>query len=328
MPKNKTKRKRVKKEGVQFRGFNRGVQFLKKGVQSQGRDFPKISPQMADVLRLLTEDFETPKRIALRRKTSLRAVYKTIKKLRKIGLISQQNLGGFNNQHHPPTPPHQIRLHGQEFRIKILKKNEIYDNLRVRKNHLKLEGNTILLHQNSIRVFCSEHRDFRADTPDEAAALSLKYFTRLFQKIEQKLSILIIDGEKTSIKQYGAHYSEMNNELAEDTIKKKEKIRVIGKDGKIWLTFDNSLNLNEAETVHPDNAHIDMQDTVQPFFNDLRVSPPATLSEILKVIYQLALHSKETAAGLNGAVTILNTVITPPDTPKEKKDKTIPEYIN
>ena len=53
-----------------------------KGVEFNSKESRKLSPEQAEVLRMLTENFETPRAISLRRKTSLSATYKTIAKLR------------------------------------------------------------------------------------------------------------------------------------------------------------------------------------------------------------------------------------------------------
>ncbi len=47
----------------------------------------KLSKEQREILDMLTKDYETPKSIALRRKTSISAVYKTINKLKKNGII-------------------------------------------------------------------------------------------------------------------------------------------------------------------------------------------------------------------------------------------------
>ncbi len=48
-----------------------------------GKQKPKLSEEQEEVLYLFTKEFLTPKKIAIRRNTSLTAVYKTIKKLKE-----------------------------------------------------------------------------------------------------------------------------------------------------------------------------------------------------------------------------------------------------
>jgi predicted DNA-binding protein (UPF0251 family) len=72
-----------------------------------------------EVLNLLTVEFLTTKQITLRRGCTRQAVNKIIKNLKKKGAY---NLGlqKVDESQGSCQPSNQIRLHGQEFNIKIL----------------------------------------------------------------------------------------------------------------------------------------------------------------------------------------------------------------
>lgn len=71
----------------------KGVENFKPlGVESQGGEVD-ISPSQKEVLILLTKEFLTIKQIALRRKTSIQAIYKIIGKLKQKGILGLGNRG-------------------------------------------------------------------------------------------------------------------------------------------------------------------------------------------------------------------------------------------
>ena len=110
----------------------------KKGVEYTSKKFRDLSPQQKEVLYLLKQEYLTPAQVAKRRHTSIQAVYKTVGKLKKSGHFSIGNEGGLMDGG-PSTPqPHQIRLHGQQFKIKIVNSSEYYQRmLKTRKARLK-----------------------------------------------------------------------------------------------------------------------------------------------------------------------------------------------
>jgi len=264
----------------------------------------QLSKAQQDVLYLLTKEFLTINKIAIRRGTSNKAVYKIIKRLKKKGIVSnleqgvEKNLCGFQpfkkvSINNTPTFPveHQIRLHSQEFNIRILYKDQKYKNLlskaKLNKaNTIYIDGNTIRLFKNTIEVY-SGH-SFYADDVKTATADSFIYWNRLFSILENDLKVILIKSRSQNIKLVKHHYAEINNEFAKDCEVKADKIKVYTTDdNKIWFLIDNSFNLHEAETIHPTTARQDM-DIIKPFFNDLRDKKPPLLSEVWQVLGTLA----------------------------------------
>ncbi len=295
-----------------------------KRVASQSGISKKLSKNQEEILHLLTVEYMTPKQIAYRRQTSTQSIYKTMGKLRKKGLISGSIYKGLNNVNALPSKRFNIRLHSQEFNIRLIYKNSHYNKVMKRTNRINLEDNTIRLYNNSIEVYSG--KSFIAESVQEATSMSESYFTKFFKKIEDHLKIMIVKSRKQNIKQVKAHYSEMGNELAGDCNKKKVKMKVkASEDGKLCFIIDDSFNLNEFEAIHPITSKRDMEKVIVPFFNDLR-DHPVLLSDIMKVLKEAADVNKETACGLNAFTAILTK-----DTPKEEADpdqKKIPSYIN
>lgn len=308
----------MKKKGLN-RGLNRGLNV--RGTNS------KLSKEQQEVLYLLTKEFLTPKQVTIRRQTSTTATYNILNKLREKGVIDSKFKGVEKNRMHYSTPPkNQIRLHAQEFNINLLFKDERYKELKIKSNIVNIDGNTIKLNRNSIEVYSGA--SFYGKTANKAYSKSVLYFKRLFLKIENDLKIIILKDRKNNIKEVYSEYSETNNELSEDMEKKAEKIKVLAKeDKKTWLKVDNSFNLHEMETCHPETSKGDMQNVVSPVFNDLRDNytdrEVPVISDILKVIKELANNNKETAIGLNAVVELMK----PKKEEPLSKPKGRPDYI-
>ncbi len=316
----------MQKKEVEKRLFNT----TKEGCKLGG-DIPSLTPSEQDVLHLLTYEFLTYKQVAIRRKCSQQAVSKIVQQLKKKGVLTIAfqkvvKIQGTSQPYGLTNKEQQIRLHGQEFNIKILYKNHKYKELLNKTNLIDLDGNTIKLYRNSIEIYSG--KSFYANDVQKATSRSLDYWNRFFRRLENELKVILIKPRHQNIKLVNQHYAETNNEFAEECEKRADKIRVYTTDdGKLWFTIDNSFNLHEAETQHTKTAKLDMEDVVNPFFNDLRDHNPPTLSELMRIIKKIIEVNKETASGLNAIVTLIKSQI-----PKKPEDNGIdrkikPEYI-
>lgn len=266
----------------------------------------KLTRTETEVLSLLTDEFLSPKKIAIRRKTTARAVQMIISILRKKGALNTANKAtekkpslfrddlrrsdGFFISSGQSS--HYIRLHRQEFRVRLLFRDERYVAVRNKANVIVVDGNTVRLDKDSVEVY-SGH-SFVGDDVTRVTAESFRYWGRFFVRLEQELKVLLVKAGHQNVKLVNHHYSEVNNELAKECNVQADKIRVYGtEDGKLWFLIDNSFNLSEAETVHPQDAARDMADVVRPFFNDLRENRPGTLSDVVAVIGEIARSSRE-----------------------------------
>jgi len=156
--------------------------------------------------------------------------------------------------------------------------------MRKDKNIIYIDGNTLRLYKNSLEIYTAPHKYFLGEDEQRATALSFNYWNNFFTRIQNKFNIIIIKGENTRILQVNAHYSEINNELADELNVKKIKLNIFAKeDGKIWFKIDNSFRLNEVECIHPNSAKQDMG-IIKAFFNDLRNNIPPTLSELSSIV--------------------------------------------
>ncbi len=257
-----------------------------------------LSNEQQEVLNMLTIDFETPKRVSIRRETSLQAVYKIMRKLTKKGFNLHRKQGFkkkrcANIKLNPPPNKKYIRLHGQEWNIKILYKSRYFNELPKNKL-LYIDNNPIRVYNDSLEVYSSENLSFIAEDEQRATSQSFNYWNKIFSQIENRLRIIIKKEQYTNISLVKNHYSEVNNELAKDYTEKKVKLRVFcTKDGRLWFELDNSFNLKEAETLHPITAKEDIG-KVKTVFNDYRNNPNSYLpSEATGLINALSFNLGE-----------------------------------
>lgn len=291
----------------------------------------KLTKVEAEVLHLLTSEFYTIKRIAIRRGTSIQAVHYIIRNLRKKGYLNHENNsltkegGTFKGV---KGKGERIRLHAQQFRINIIHKDQSYSNILNKGNKIVIDSNTVMLYKNSVIIH--SNKDFWGESADHATDKSIRYWDQFITKLESYCKIILIKPGINNIKLVQAHYAEVHNELAKDCHLKAEKISIFTtEEGKLWFKIDNSFNMHEAETLHPETAQEDMQNKIQPFFNDIRDHEPVTLSQIKEIlliqsknIQELTKQNLETAAGLS----IMIQRSTPAPFPDQELSE-VPNYI-
>ncbi len=271
------------------------------------RKQPKLSKEQEDVLYLFTKEFLTPTKIAIRRKTSVQAAYKTIKKLKEKGALNNIPMGVEKIEGTFKPPKNQIRLHAQEFNIKLLFKDQRYNEILNRSNRQEIDGNTIKLYSNSIEIY-SGH-SFMGEDVQAATSKSIHYWNRFFIKLEDYFSVILIKNRYQNIKLVKAHYSEINNELARDYDVKGDKIKIFTRDdGKLWFLIDNSFNLHEIETVHSKTSKQDMGDVIKPYFNDLRENKHFLPSEVVDMMGQVTQNQQMFAENIRTHMKVLKSM--------------------
>jgi hypothetical protein len=168
-----------------------------------------------------------------------------------------------------------VRGHGFQWHIKT-KEITKWKEILTRKN-IKFEvinnGNTfqfyfkdnkIWLSTNSVVVYdIKSYFGFNAVDSKKYAMSNLQTF---LNELQAKLGVNLQINDKYILKTSRQHYALIRNSLAIQCREDGTKINVYNERG-LWFTIDNSFNLEEAETVHPDTALIDNLG-VQKFFNE------------------------------------------------------------
>lgn len=254
---------------------------------------PLLTAVEREVLDLITKEYYTIKQVCIRRNCSRQAVHKIVKRLKTKGFLSVNNEVVDKVDKNLSTLKkgvHLIRLHGMEFNIRLLFRSDKYFRVLGKGNVLSVDDNTVRLFKDSIEVYGK--KSFFASTAHKATVRAFSYWDRFFSRLEHELGVVIVKPRSNNIRLVNNHYAEVNNELSSDCYDKSERIMVFARDdGRLWFTIDNSLDLREAEALHPETAKRDMGDVVAPFFNDLRdnkVFLPSDLQNLIgKVQTQL-----------------------------------------
>lgn len=287
----------------------------KKSLKLQGQQ-PQLTPLEKEILYYLTQEFLTVEQIATRRGTSLNAIYKVRKKLLNYGLINKANIATSTvvnvvekKRGHSKQPlKNMIRLHAEHYHINLVWCDGNYRSLVGKRVHrFSLDDNTVMCYRNCIEVYSNS--SFFGLTPDEADSKAMNYWSRFFSKLESKLKVVIVKNGSMNITRVRSEWAETDNELAKSSLRENQKIRVVGEDGKVWLIVDNSFNFKEIENVHPRTGKHDMQNIVQPFFNDLRNNEALLPSQLSKAVLDTQKQLNEFANGLNSLTANVNGIV-------------------
>ena len=245
------------------------------------------------ILHLITEEFLTPKQIALRRNFSIQAFYKHRRNIVKKGALTLYNSSTTNI---PLNQKYLIRLHGEEINIKIIYQDHRYQKILKKSNTLFIDSNTVRLYKNSIEIYSGQ--SFFGNTKSEANSKSIDYWRIFFTRLEYQLKIIFIKNLKNNIKFVNAHYARTNSKLCENAID-EGKIRVFAEeDGKLAFITDDSYEMKEDECVHPLTANED-RERIDKHINDIRLKNPPTNSELTQVLMKLAESQLRTQDQLN-----------------------------
>ena len=170
--------------------------------RKSGHSSQKLSSQQSEILYLLTKEYLTPKKIAIKRGTHISAVYKIINKLKKKGALNGTSNRGYKKKlsttiiKKPKSLKSfkkYIRLHAQEWNIEILYKTNFYEELRQKGNSLTIDNNKVRLYKNSIEIYSG--KDFCAEDVQRATSLSFQYWDKFFTRLENYFKIIIIKKE-------------------------------------------------------------------------------------------------------------------------------------
>lgn len=291
-----------------------------------GQQLPK---EQAEILKMLTVDYLTVKQIASRREKSVRSVYKIVAKLKKKGLLAGGSQRGFTN---PGVPLRgggfttenkylkEIRLHAEHFLVDFISVPRGFRSRFPVGSRLVVDGDTVFFWRDKVEIY--SNRSFFGSDVDVCDRDSFSFWSVFLRKLEDRFGLILLKPGVSNVLRVRAEFAEVGNELAVVSRKEREKIRVIGGDGRAWLVADFSHSLDELETVHKDRSKEDMGLVVAPFFNDLRKNP-VLLSEVVGIVASLARESRETASGLRAVVELLK--------PREFNDEVVvldrPSYV-
>jgi len=283
---------------------------------------PELTKAEMEVLELITEEHLDRGQIQIIRKCTRQAVYKLFKSLKKKGALNiglqktEKNLCGCQPKE---KCVNQVRLHGQEFNIRIIAQDHKYQILLKRSNVVYRDGHTIKLYKNSIEVYAGKGASFYGMDAQEADRNASEYWQKFFTRLEHELKVILIKERSRNIREVNHHYSRGDSEICKNALENRgEHIRVFCLiDGKLAFITDGSFNNKEDETMHPITAKQD-REAIDKQINDWRINNPPTVSEVMALMKEHADLNKETAAGL---VAIVGYLKPPAPEFKERTDQ-------
>ena len=260
----------------------------------------------ARILKLLSQ-YLTIKEIA--KLTSKRPVtiYKAFLSYRKKGWINEDRSltnEGFQKvelamaiSRKVEFPANSIRLHNLVFIIDIPKENNRVINAQKILEIKKIDFKTIDMGTWKAKQIIIDNRkiwvnpkklviymgNYYADTPIEAYTLALDELKSLVHSIQSKLRIKLIVGHSISFSVSRQHFALIKNEIAMKYNNEKKKLFVYDNENRLRLMVDDSLNLDELESVDKEKAMNDAEKTREVLL-DIIEKPsylPSTAKEII-----------------------------------------------
>jgi hypothetical protein len=266
-------------------------------------------------MALLTTENLSVKEISARLQISTQSIYKLLQRMKQKNSLVSASLRSDVLSSLPRGLFGDIRLHSQEFNIKVYSRTD-----RFKRNigkTFRIDKNTIRIYQHSLEVYSG--RSFFGPDAEAAYSQSWEYWRVFFYQLENKLGCYLGGVAGRKIKQVKAHYAEMENELAKKAKKEQAKVSLKGiSDNKEWLLIDNSFNLTELETTHPKASLRDMQDAIAPFMQQLR-DEPIVLQIIISSIWNINKILEEQGA--------LNTTLTATNHAQQASLKQISDFL-
>lgn len=133
---------------------------------------------------------------------------------------------------------------------------------------LQFKGRKVWLTRKSIIIF--EKSSYMAENSTEARKYAVYDFLAFVGALERYLraDFGATRQDRLKFKVSRQHYALIKNALAKQYDKEGKKLEVSNEKGQ-WFIIDNSFNLHEAETIHPETADKDNL-KVQAFFNGIK----------------------------------------------------------
>ncbi|KKK51923.1 hypothetical protein LCGC14_3110090, partial [marine sediment metagenome] len=116
-----------------------------------------------------------------------------------------------------------------------------------------IDGHKVWLTPISIVVYFPNFKSFMGKTANDTKNYAIYEFKRVISKVEALLRVSFRISNNYKFKVSRQHYALIKNTLAKQYDKKGNKLFCYTEQG-LWFIIDNSYNLHEAETVHPDTG--------------------------------------------------------------------------
>lgn len=213
---------------------------------------------------------------------------------KEVPITSQQNLSFFFSN------PDSVRAHAFVFTVRLplhlsnwnnkarskylIQHNIAFSELKIGGGGQRIiyKGKKVWLTDRSVVIY--DRSSYLAETSSKAKSYAISKLLSLVKGLERLLSADFTEraGRNYTFRVSRQHYALIKNALAKQYDADGKKLNVYSDQG-LWFVIDNSFNLHEAETVHPETADTD-NIKIQNFFNSLK-EQPLTTDFILEVMH-------------------------------------------
>ena len=245
-----------------------------------------------------------PSQIARNLKMSKQKVGYYIRQLKDEGLIKNIGYGVWETSKKLTKVGKTVRGHSFMWKVTTPKKTEWKKILRKKNIKFKLIGlretPRIIFRQRKIwlgnkNIIIYEPESFLSSDSLLSKQMAIYKLLSLLRGLESKLGVSLKSPDGYLFQVRRQHYSLIKNILAIQCNKQGNRIQVVNENG-MWFLIDNSYNLDEAETVHPNSAMIDNLG-IQKYFNShketgFKVTPEFILESLGKSLSIQEMHSK------------------------------------
>jgi len=236
-----------------------------------------------------------PAQIAREHNLSRQKINYYIRKLKDEGIIKNIGYGVWETCKNSKLVAKEVRGHGFMWKVRIPKQinwKKILDNKKTKYKILENKTIRIIINERKIwlgksNVIIYEPESFFGRSSIESKKYAVNRLLKIVYKIENTFKVNLKGNEGYLFKVARQHYSLIKNALAIQCNENNESIQVYNSKG-LWFLIDDSYNLDEAETVHPDSAMVDNLG-IQKYFNShketgFKVTPEFILSNLNALI--------------------------------------------
>lgn len=232
-----------------------------------------------ETYNLLLDEYKTPLEIAQIRKVNISAVYKSLDKLKKKGLIKGVEKSSYirgGKYSDSPKSEEKYRTHAIDFTIEILESKEYYLNLLKTKNKHFVDNCTVLMGKDNLTVYIV--KDFNDNNPNDSIRKAMLYLPRLITILENEFKIILVKGRRCNIRTFRGEIARKGDDIARRFRLSKEKLKVYDDKGVLRVISDFSFKYDELECVSEDNFREDSI-IIHDFIKDLVTKETVKLSE-------------------------------------------------
>jgi hypothetical protein len=155
------------------------------------------------------------------------------------------------------------------------------------------KGYKLWLSKNKLTIYFPDWKIYWSDMARTGYNYAVADLITLLHDLEKVLDSDFRINKEYRFRVSRQHHALVHNTLAKQYNREHKKLEVFDNRGELWLLIDNSdvhnIRMNDLETTSKKSADKDMDDTIKPFFNQLRETQLMP-KDILNMIKEIAIN--------------------------------------